>query len=479
MHRFGVATYSQIDFWPLNTALYVIDFHGNHERFAYYFLKAFDFGGYNSGSAQPSLNRLILCIPFRCLSLHRRNSALLPAFLVRLTTRSRLNRRVNETLGGDRSGAVQVVVCRFRPRPRQSRGPRPRPSQANRGPFPGSPHRLRNSVRSQKAGRSDSLESTAELIRARANPFETPDRVFSHYSIPAFDNGQLPLAEVGINIKSMKFCVAIGTVLFSSKLNPTIERVWLVDPQPEESAICSTEFSRTSPQGPFRKVLSLLSIAIFKFPREAVNSHGDWDLKQSSACTSRRDLGDVDCLSTPWSCREIRRIWPGPVLARTLANRRQSQMLTKIRDALLPETYLRRTAGEKRRADCRRGGRMNGICVLMIGDIPSYIARNCGHCAGAFMPCGGSISLGRRRAAISIPNTAISTLSSRFDRDTPLHPFDTYFGLKEELEALFHRKVDLVELSAVRNPYLKARASSKAARTSMQRDARCYLWDVH
>jgi uncharacterized protein len=43
-----------------------------------------------------------------------------------------------------------------------------------------------------------------------------------------------------------------------------------------------------------------------------------------------------------------------------------------------------------------------------------------------------------------------------FDRDMRLHPFDAYFGLKEELEALFGRKVDLVELSAVRNPYLKA-----------------------
>jgi predicted nucleotidyltransferase len=43
-----------------------------------------------------------------------------------------------------------------------------------------------------------------------------------------------------------------------------------------------------------------------------------------------------------------------------------------------------------------------------------------------------------------------------FERDTPLHPFDAYFGLKEELEALLGRKVDLVELSAVRNPYLKA-----------------------
>jgi predicted nucleotidyltransferase len=39
-----------------------------------------------------------------------------------------------------------------------------------------------------------------------------------------------------------------------------------------------------------------------------------------------------------------------------------------------------------------------------------------------------------------------------FDRRAPQHPFDAYFGLKEELEAMFGRKVDLVELRAVRNP---------------------------
>src|SRR5574337_177368 len=32
----------------------------------------------------------------------------------------------------------------------------------------------------------------------------------------------------------------------------------------------------------------------------------------------------------------------------------------------------------------------------------------------------------------------------------------TYFGLKESLEALFGRNVDLIEPGAVRNPYLKA-----------------------
>ena len=43
-----------------------------------------------------------------------------------------------------------------------------------------------------------------------------------------------------------------------------------------------------------------------------------------------------------------------------------------------------------------------------------------------------------------------------FDRSAPLHPFDSYFGLKEALEELLGRPVDLVEAGAVRNPHLKA-----------------------
>ncbi|SHG15253.1 restriction endonuclease subunit S [Streptoalloteichus hindustanus] len=53
----GKATYCNVDFWPLNTALYVTDFQGNDPRFAYYLLDQIDFSGYNSGAAQPMLNR--------------------------------------------------------------------------------------------------------------------------------------------------------------------------------------------------------------------------------------------------------------------------------------------------------------------------------------------------------------------------------------------------------------------------------------
>jgi type I restriction enzyme, S subunit len=53
----GFVSYSPSDFWPLNTVLFVNDFHGNDPRFAYYLLKTIDFMSFNSGSVQPSLNR--------------------------------------------------------------------------------------------------------------------------------------------------------------------------------------------------------------------------------------------------------------------------------------------------------------------------------------------------------------------------------------------------------------------------------------
>lgn len=53
----GVATFVEGPYWPLNTTLFVKDFKGNDPRWVYFLLDAIDFSSYNSGSAQPSLNR--------------------------------------------------------------------------------------------------------------------------------------------------------------------------------------------------------------------------------------------------------------------------------------------------------------------------------------------------------------------------------------------------------------------------------------
>ncbi len=94
---FGVVSYSACDYWPLNTALYVIDFHGNDERFAYYFLKQFDFRGYNSGSAQPSLNRnFIHPVAVEVPPLNEQRA--IAHILGTLDDKIELNRRMGETL---------------------------------------------------------------------------------------------------------------------------------------------------------------------------------------------------------------------------------------------------------------------------------------------------------------------------------------------------------------------------------------------
>ena len=55
---------SEEDYWPHNTCIYVTDFLGNNPRFAYYLLGTLDLAAFNSGSAQPSLNRnFIYSIP--------------------------------------------------------------------------------------------------------------------------------------------------------------------------------------------------------------------------------------------------------------------------------------------------------------------------------------------------------------------------------------------------------------------------------
>jgi predicted nucleotidyltransferase len=43
----------------------------------------------------------------------------------------------------------------------------------------------------------------------------------------------------------------------------------------------------------------------------------------------------------------------------------------------------------------------------------------------------------------------------QFERDHPLGGLDAYFGLREALEYLFGRKVDLVAPSRLKNPYLQ------------------------
>ncbi|SUE15758.1 type I restriction-modification system specificity subunit [Rhodococcus gordoniae] len=53
----GVPTWSDGDFWPLNTTLYAANFYDNHPRFVFHLFENMDLSGFDSGSVQPMLNR--------------------------------------------------------------------------------------------------------------------------------------------------------------------------------------------------------------------------------------------------------------------------------------------------------------------------------------------------------------------------------------------------------------------------------------
>lgn len=53
----GLVFYSESEYWPLNTALYVQDFKGNNAKFVYYFLQQLDWEKFSDKSAVPGVNR--------------------------------------------------------------------------------------------------------------------------------------------------------------------------------------------------------------------------------------------------------------------------------------------------------------------------------------------------------------------------------------------------------------------------------------
>jgi type I restriction enzyme S subunit len=56
----GEVAWVEQDYWPLNTTLWVTDFHGNDPRFISFFLRYLDLGRFTGGVSVPTLNRNVL-----------------------------------------------------------------------------------------------------------------------------------------------------------------------------------------------------------------------------------------------------------------------------------------------------------------------------------------------------------------------------------------------------------------------------------
>ena len=127
---FGVVGYTDKPYWPLNTALYVTDFRDNDERYVYYLLKTIDFTAYNTGSAQPSLNRNHLVnIPINLP--HPAEQRAIAAVLGALDNKIEQNRRTGQALEELTRATFKAWFVDFEPVKAKAAGQRS---------FPGMPH---------------------------------------------------------------------------------------------------------------------------------------------------------------------------------------------------------------------------------------------------------------------------------------------------------------------------------------------------
>lgn len=179
------------------------------------------------------------------------------------------------------------------------------------------------------------IVSIASISRDSIAPADSPDEIFEHFSIPAFDAGMRPARDLGSSIKSNKFAVSPHSVLVS-KLNPRFARVWLPD-EPTNGArqICSTEFLVITPKDGWSREQLFCQFLEVGF-REALEQ------RASGTSTSHQRIRPKDfektiVVSPPMNMREAFVESVGPLFAKAANSHRESQTLAAIRDILLPK----------------------------------------------------------------------------------------------------------------------------------------------
>jgi type I restriction enzyme S subunit len=174
----------------------------------------------------------------------------------------------------------------------------------------------------------------ASISRETLTPENSQEEPFDHYSIPAFDEGQLPSIERGATIKSNKFIVPPNSILIS-KLNPRIPRVWFPLIDGKRRSICSTEFLVVLPHDgvPREWLHGLLSSAEFlaKFGTFVTGTSG------SHQRVKPESLLAMLVRIPPKAAMARFATAVAPILSRIGENLRETQILADIRNALLPK----------------------------------------------------------------------------------------------------------------------------------------------
>lgn len=176
------------------------------------------------------------------------------------------------------------------------------------------------------------LSSICHIEKKTINPQKYPTCLFTHYSIPAYDNSELPELQKGSDILSSKYIISDYTILFS-KLNPRIKRIWNVY-QSESNPICSTEFVVYKPMNidtyPF--LYSFITGDVF---------YNNIMSKVNGATGSHQRFHPEETLDilVPYhiDCYRLYSQLVLPIIQQIDENKRENHYFSSLRDSLLPK----------------------------------------------------------------------------------------------------------------------------------------------
>jgi type I restriction enzyme S subunit len=177
------------------------------------------------------------------------------------------------------------------------------------------------------------VDQIADQSTGAVNPQNSPDVVFEHYSLPAYDTGQEPARDLGATIKSNKVRILEGSILVS-KLNPETPRVWLPNEDSGLLRVASTEFLMFTPKSGLGR-----GFLYFMFRDASVRQIMEGMVTGTSK--SHQRISPPALLKTKLIVGTVNMFVAfdalvAPILLRLLALRPENRTLAETRDYLLP-----------------------------------------------------------------------------------------------------------------------------------------------
>jgi type I restriction enzyme S subunit len=167
------------------------------------------------------------------------------------------------------------------------------------------------------------------------HPQQNQAALYSHYSIPAFDNGKNPINELGQEIQSNKYKVPKNCILFS-KLNPHKEkRLWLLQNEVGKNSICSTEFLIVLPKRKEHLYFLYEWLSLKENYNEIASGVGG--TSGSHQRIAPNTIYDFQCPLVAMSLIENFNTQIEPLFQKQLSNQTQIYTLTALRETLLPK----------------------------------------------------------------------------------------------------------------------------------------------